>query len=119
MCSKTSLLENTLPHAHIVVKLQDLPTVQEDREAAIDWIDTIISECMPPNNHGGSTGESSTDAKHLRLANVNAVRTTLLSKTVPILMTKASLYTNAVMNQTETLFHIHVSCFLIGKVMQM
>ena len=44
-----------LPHAHIVVKLKDLPTVAEDREAVIDWIDTNTSACMPPNNHGGST----------------------------------------------------------------
>ena len=46
-----------LPHAHIVVKLKDLPTVEEDREAAINWIDTAISACMPPNNQGGSTEE--------------------------------------------------------------
>jgi len=47
-----------MPHAHIVVKLASIPTVQESGEPAVaNWIDQNISARMPPALNGYSTQE--------------------------------------------------------------
>ena len=47
-----------MPHAHIVLKLNNVPTVSDSGEdATAQWIDEIISARMPPTLHGRSSEE--------------------------------------------------------------
>ena len=46
-----------MPHAHIVLKLSDVPVLRDNKDATINWVDEYITARMPSPLNGNSTDD--------------------------------------------------------------